>query len=284
MTTVMKYELTDASMVNDWGVTLYQIRAIEDISRGGIKKGDLGGWVESVELSNGHPRICQDAWVAGDAQIIGNARVLDNAWVSGNALISGNAQISDEAQVSDGAWISGDARVFGNAHIFDKAHVFGNAQVSGRARIFGEAEISGNAWVCGKARLRDGLVHSGDSPVYGEAWISGDAQVFGEARIFGNARIEHFWQLLILAPIGSEDATACLYRTKDNRHELVIDCWTGTLDTLMDEVERRRTSWEGDAAMHELWVTQYEALLALGKATVARWAETPTDSTPTATT
>lgn len=43
----------------------------------------------------------------------------------------------------------------------------------------------------------------------------------------------------------------------------------------MAEVKRRRVSWSGDEAQHDLWTTQYSALRKLGKATVARWAEGP---------
>ena len=55
--------------------------------------------------------------------------------------------------------------------------------------------------------------------------------------------------------------------------QINVGCWTGTLGTLMAEVKRRRVSWSGDEAQHDLWTTQYRALKALGKATVARWAE-----------
>ena len=70
-----KYELTGTTKVNDWGVTVHQIRATEDIPRWGVSKGDLGGWVESETLRNGDARVSGDAWVSGDAQVSGNAQV-----------------------------------------------------------------------------------------------------------------------------------------------------------------------------------------------------------------
>ena len=188
-----KYELTGTSKVNAWGVTVHQIRATEDIPRHGVKKGDLGGWVESESLTN------------GDARVFG------------------------------AAWVSGDARVFG------AAWVFGDAQVFGAARVFGAA------WVSGAAR------------VSGAAWVSGDA------------RVEKSWHFLLIGPVGSENVTATLYRTKNGKHRLHVGCWEGTLGTLMTEVKRRREEWSADEAQHDLWVAQYRALVALGKATVARW-------------
>ncbi len=58
--------------------------------------------------------------------------------------------------------------------------------------------------------------------------------------------------------------------TKGDKHRLTVGCWSGTLGTLMAEVKRRRQSWTADEATQELWVSQYKALRALGKATVAR--------------
>ena len=124
----IKFELTDKTITH-WGVTLYQIRATEDIPHQGIHKGNLGGYVSSTHLPSGYARVSDNAWVfdnvcvSGDARVFGNARVSDNAWVFDNARVFGNA------------WVSGDARVF------DNARVFGNAWVSGDARVSGDAEI-----------------------------------------------------------------------------------------------------------------------------------------------
>ena len=190
-----KYELTGTTKVNDWGVTVHQIRATEDIPRFGVRKGVLGGWVESETLRNG------------------------NARVSGDARVSGNA------------WVSGDAQVFGDARVFGDAQVFGDARVSGNARV------------------------------------SGDARVFGDAQVY---RMGHY---LIVGPIGSENVTATLFRTKNGKHRLNVGCWSGTLGTLMGEVKTRRENWSADSATQERWVAQYRALKVLGKVTVAGWSE-----------
>ena len=78
-----KYELSENSKTNAFDCKVFQIRALQDIERFGIKKGDLGGWIQS-ELN-----LSQE----GDAWVSGNARVYGNAWVSGNARVSGNAQV-----------------------------------------------------------------------------------------------------------------------------------------------------------------------------------------------
>lgn len=70
-----KYELTNET-VQHGSRTLYRIRALRDLP-GGVKTGDMGGFVESVG------NLSQDgaAWVFGDARVFGAA------WVSGAAQV-----------------------------------------------------------------------------------------------------------------------------------------------------------------------------------------------------
>ena len=75
----IKFELTDTTVVNAWGVTLYRIRATEDIPRHGVRKGDLGGYVSSTHLPSGAARVFGAAWVFGDAQVFGAAQVSGDA-------------------------------------------------------------------------------------------------------------------------------------------------------------------------------------------------------------
>lgn len=139
MTTTTKIELTDETTSSEYGITLYRIRAIEDIPRHGVKKGDLGGWVESLLLENGDYRIRDNAWVADDAQVYGYAQVFGRARVFENARLFGNAQIRGRAQVFGHAEVSGRAKVFGHAE------VFGNAKVGGEVWVFGNAVISSSS-------------------------------------------------------------------------------------------------------------------------------------------
>ena len=95
-----KYELTKETKTLADGTVLHRIRALRDISRYGVKAGELGGLIEKEN------NLSQD----------------DNAWVSGNAW------------VYDNAWVSGNARVFGDAEIFGNADymVIKNTWSSGR--------------------------------------------------------------------------------------------------------------------------------------------------------
>jgi len=125
-----KYELTNNTItISD--KTLYQIRALHDIPRWNVTKGDFGGYIEKEEnLSHDG-----DCWVSGNAQVYGDAQVSGNARVSGNAWVSGNAQVYGDAWVSGNVWVSGNAQVYGDAQVSGYVWVSGNARVSENANI-----------------------------------------------------------------------------------------------------------------------------------------------------
>ena len=93
-----KYELTDETK-EIWGITLHRIRALMDISRYGVRAGDIGGWIEAES------NLSQDgdAWVGGDARVYRNARVYGNAVVCGDARVYGEALVNGNAEVSGNA-------------------------------------------------------------------------------------------------------------------------------------------------------------------------------------
>lgn len=154
-----KYELTEETKTLADGTVLHRICALMDISRYGVKSGDLGGWIEKYD------NLSQDgdAWVFGDAFVCDTAKVYGNAWVGDTAKVSGNAWVFGNAEVYDIAKIRGDAEVFGSAN------VCGNANVRGDAWVFGNAKVCGDACVCGDAEV------SGDADyiVIKNIWSSG---------------------------------------------------------------------------------------------------------------
>ncbi|RDI30456.1 hypothetical protein DEU38_10537 [Rhodococcus sp. AG1013] len=128
------FELTDETR-NYFGHNLHRIRATRDMPPRGVRKGDVGGWVEHERNVSGDAWVSGDARVFGDAEMSGNAEASDNAGVSGNAAVSGNARVH------------GDARIYGDAEVYGNASVYGNADVSGDARVSGRAEVHGRATV-----------------------------------------------------------------------------------------------------------------------------------------
>ena len=128
----MKYELTDET-IDVSGTTLHRIKALKDF--GNVKKGELGGYVESEynlsQIGNcwvyGNARVCGDAELCGNAKVCGNARVCGNAEVCGNAWVYGNAEVCGNAKVCGDAELCGNAWVYGNAELCGNARVYGNA-------------------------------------------------------------------------------------------------------------------------------------------------------------
>lgn len=79
-----KYELTDET-IEVYGTALHRIKALKDF--GNVKKGELGGYVES-ERNLSQEGNC---WVCDNARVYSNAKVFGNAEVCGNAEVFGNA-------------------------------------------------------------------------------------------------------------------------------------------------------------------------------------------------
>src|SRR5574344_2442999 len=161
-----KYELTEE--VKEYfnkKCIIHRIKALKDF--GNVKKGELGGFVESED------NLSQDGncWIYDDARVVDNARVSGNAMVCDKAVLLANAQVYDDAKVYDNAEVYGDALVSDNARVFDYAKVYGNAEVYGSAHISGNAKVYDDAKVYGKARV------FGKADVYGNAEIGGDVEV-----------------------------------------------------------------------------------------------------------
>ena len=167
--------------------TLHRIKALKDFTLADgteIKKGDLGGWVESEN------NLSQfgNSWILGEARVFENAVVRNDAIVRGMATVCGNAQILHNARVFGNAWVHGDStvsecskihghslieggRICGHANIYDYASVMDGAVVYGWAQVFGHAFISNGATVC------DTVSISGYTPITDEIIVSGDAKI-----------------------------------------------------------------------------------------------------------
>ena len=150
-----KYELTDETKKRK-GHTLYRIRALKDF--GDVKKGDLGGWIES-EDNLSHEGNC---WVGDHALVYDDAEVYGNANVFGYAKVYGDAKVHGDAKVYDRAEVFGEAEVYGTAKVFDEAEVFDYAEVYENAKVCEDGWVYGNACVYGKETVIDYRAFEGD--------------------------------------------------------------------------------------------------------------------------
>lgn len=142
-----KYEFTGKTMEFE-GHTLRRIRYVRDV--GGIKKGKIGGWIES-EHNLSHEGSCA---VFDDAKVFGNGRVLDNSWVCCEAIVKDNAQVRDGAVVHDEAIVGADTIVANNSEIKGESRVFFYADHNyGKPNIYGNSEISGKTTIEATGRI-----------------------------------------------------------------------------------------------------------------------------------
>ena len=125
-----KYELTDET-IEYLGHILHRIKALKDF--GDIKKGDLGGYIESE----------RNLSYEGDCWVGGNAKVFDNAWIYNNAMVFHNAQVFGFACVYDYAMIKDNAEIWGHACIINDASVVDNAKIYNYA-IIKECSVVGD--------------------------------------------------------------------------------------------------------------------------------------------
>lgn len=139
-----KYEFTGET-ITDNGKVLHRIRAVRNFN--GVKKGQLGGYVESEDnLSHDG-----EAWVGDNARVYGNAVVCDNAKVFRNAQVFGNARISRNSWVHGSAWVGGNTETHGT-WIFGDARIYSNKDLKEMERRDAtriEQRINRRGGVCG---------------------------------------------------------------------------------------------------------------------------------------
>lgn len=146
-----KYELTDEHITHR-GCVLTRIRALRDIPRHGVKKGDLGGYVQSPwNLTNKG-----DCWIADTAKVFEKGGVRGDALVCGDAAVRSRGMVTGNAVVKDNAVVAAHAVIKNNAVVKDNAHVYGWATVGGTALV------CDNAKVCANSKVYGGIPINGD--------------------------------------------------------------------------------------------------------------------------
>ena len=201
------FKLTEETIVNEAGVTLYRIEATRDTRH--AKAGEKGGFVEREDNLGG------EAWVDNNAEVWGEAFVYCYAYVSGNARVYGRAQVYDYA------WVGEDARVYDNARIYDSAYVGGHAEVHGQTEVEGMAAVKD------------------------EAEVTGHARVVGWAKIGRRAFIEHLRDYCVFQGFGRwKDCPLTVFREKNGEVGVLFEHYSETLEgftTLIGDAPSGRT-------------------------------------------
>lgn len=133
-----RYEFTDETRVID-GVTVHRIRATADFND--VKRGDLGGFVESDDNLNGD--LGCKCWVYDNACVYGRA------FVDGDAVVKDNAIVYDDAIISSRSKVMGNAKVHGYSRLLDRAVVKDDADVFGYSQLYDDVVIGDHLKLAG---------------------------------------------------------------------------------------------------------------------------------------
>lgn len=128
-----KYELAPETVTEFYSKSMYRIRALKDFSD--VKKGDLGGYVESEEnLSQ-----TGDCWIYDDSIVGLGSRVTHNAAVKSSSTVIDYSEIKD------------------NTVIDDSSHIDNSSIVSDQSKVIRSFITNGSAVVL-KSVVRNSLV------------------------------------------------------------------------------------------------------------------------------
>ena len=185
-----KYRLTDEAIEFN-GVTLHRIEALKDF--GCVKKGDIGGFVQSERNLSHH----------GNCWIFNDAKAYANSYVEANAVLSCNARICDDAIASGYSFITNDSIVCGRAVIYNKAKISHNAFIGGNAGVYGNSDITGfskvvgHSNVTGNAEICNALIEKSSDYIVFQNWWS-------SLRHFTWTRSNNMWKVGCFYGTGAE--------------------------------------------------------------------------------
>ena len=143
----------------------YTIKALR--SFGNIKKGDVGGFIQTTKNLSTDP--LSKCWVGVDCAVIGDAKVVDDAKIKTGSIVSGNAVVSDYAVVCKDSTIGGSAKIKERSIVSSSCVIDSNVSRYGRV-LFG-SEVTGVY-----SEISD-FANVYSSKVMGGAQIKGSAKI-----------------------------------------------------------------------------------------------------------
>lgn len=158
----LKYELALDNPKNYKGFRLFQIKALKSFDD--VKKGDLGGWVQS-ELNLSQKGNC---WLYDNSMAMDNSRVTKNAKMYGNSLIYGNAKISDNTKLYNNVVVCGKSFLLGETKLYNNVEVNGNVLLHGKVKAYNNVTIMGDVKIGGNITLKGNTLFTGDMLLEGD--------------------------------------------------------------------------------------------------------------------
>jgi len=225
-----KYELTDETR-EFHGATLHRIRALKDFGK--VKKGDLGGWIESEKNLSIHG----NCWVFDDAVVFDDANVSDNAVIYNDSCISSRAEIMNECSVHGNSYIGYDAIIMDGAKIHN-CRIGGYAMISTNG-VIDNCDIHDDAYIRDNVSLYNKVTVSGNSVIYGDAIIKNGAYIFGDARI-GDSH-----DYIVITGPGCEGITVTFFKSTDSIDMSIGENMLGTIDDVARYIKKYERNVHG---------------------------------------
>lgn len=273
------FELTDKTMVF-LGRTVYRIRALIDIPSQNVKKGDIGGYVESLDnlhhsswvfdygIVCDNAKLYENSSVAGTAKVYGRAEMHENAKVYENAIVFDSVIVSGDVKIYGNSTVCGNARLYDKVEVYDRASISGNCIMENRAKAYNCAtikgyatindyvEVFGHAYISGAAELQD-LVRVYDNvTVTNNITLSGDSNISGDTTLNSNFTIKDGFitsdnDICWFANFGSSNRTTAFFYGIDEKIIVTCGCFYGTLD----EFEAKVIKTHGDTKYAKEYLT-----------------------------
>jgi hypothetical protein len=158
-----KYYLTN-DVIDIDGHKLHRIIAARDIPEINVKKGQLGGYIES-ERNLSHRGT---AWVFDNGQVYEQASVIDGAIVRDEARVHGKACLS------------------GQFAAYDEAHLYGNFRGTGYGKAAGRVDARDNTMIKGSGCATDSVQMRDNAIIGSNARASAGAILAGTVELTGN--------------------------------------------------------------------------------------------------
>ena len=207
-----KYELVMDDVYYLKNTHLFRIRALRDF--GDVKKGDLGGYVQS-ERNLSHSGDC---WLYNYSKCYNNGRVTKNAKLLGRSEVKEYATATDNVVMMDYSTAQGDAYLGGSVIMRNWAVAGENCRVTENATLAqhsvtgGHTTITGKPYIGGYTYARGNIEISGEGTILGGPYIQGSVKISGSYHIFGKftlsgqAKITKDSDLMIFRNFWSQDA------------------------------------------------------------------------------
>ena len=137
----MKYKL-----IKEPNSRYFRIKALKNIPRYSVKRGDLGGLVET----EGNLDQTGDSWIDKESRVVNSAYVGGNAYVCNGGVVRDNSAMGGAAKL-DGGYMQNYSRAGGFAvihgNMYDSSKAFGTSYLGEHARLEGLSTLADNAYI-----------------------------------------------------------------------------------------------------------------------------------------